>query len=371
MYYFESLTGSDYSLIFKYVLGFYILFGLLILRALESRATAFRINDRNWLILFCAFIIFFSGTRGLRVGTDTINYYNFFYLRGISIGSANIFYFFEHFQSDFLFEVIMYISFIFKDFHVFLLVVSAIMNITLYTFVRKFTDYGRTGSSLLLFLTFASSFIFLSHQLNTIRNGVSIPFVLLGIYYVTRRQNVKSVLFLVIAFFLHRTALIPIACIVIALLGERVEFKYFIILYVLFIVASYAGFGLNNLPFLQGLSDEGDLSKLSFKGETTYRVGFRLDFVLYNSFFLFIFYKFSDLKDRTDLFLIKYFILASIVFFLNFNIPFSDRIGAYSWVIIPLVLYNTVKNSFPNKKLYISSMVTLSYFVLNYLILFP
>ncbi len=371
MYYFENLVTGDYHLIFKYVLGFFILFGLLILRALENnKPTAFLINDRNWLIVFCSFVIFFAGTRGLRIGTDTGNYYQFFYLRGINIGTNDILYFFEYFQSDFLFEVIMYFTFFFKNFTLFLVVVSAITNITLYIFVRKFTNYGRSGSSLLLFLMFASSFIFLSHQLNTIRNGISIPFILLGLYYITRNQYKKSILFLIVAFFLHRTALLPVLCMVIALLAKQIKFKYFLMFYVFFVLAAFAGFGFDKLAFLSGFT-EGDLGKLSFKGETTYRVGFRLDFVLYNSFFLFLMYKFSDLKDEVDLFLVKYYILASVIFFLNFNIPFSDRIGAYSWLIIPLALYNVVKNSFPTQKLYISSLITIFYFTLNYLILFP
>ncbi|AWX45806.1 hypothetical protein HME9304_02836 [Flagellimonas maritima] len=364
---FEGFTEQHYVLLFKYILVFLIVVGSLILRSLEYKKLVFLRNDRNLLIIFCVFIIIFSGTRGYRIGTDTYNYYMFYYIKGLGI--TNIFTFLSYFKSDFLFEVLAYITFQFKNYTVFLMAVSIIINGCLYMFVRKFTDFGNAGSSLLFFLTIASSFSFLSIEINIIRNGLSIGFVLLGLYYLDKKFFKKCIIFFIIGYLFHRTAVIPIFIAFSAYFGWKVQLKYYLALYLLFIGLSFVGFGFDKISILSSISGE-DFKRLAFQGETTYRIGFRYDFVLYNSFFLFLFIKFSDLKNRTDLFFIRFYILASIVFFMNFNIPFSDRIGLYSWIIIPILLFNTIKNSFPKKQLYYSSLAALFYCILNHFILF-
>jgi len=365
-YFFESFKTKDYYLLFKWVIGFYIVFGSLILLILKNKKEAFTRNDKNLLIVLITFIILFSGTRNYNIGTDTYNYFHYFYLKGIKI--SGFYDFFKTFNTDFLFKVIMYIVFPFKSFMLFLFTVSVIMNVSLYKFARKFTDYGKSGSSLLLFLTIASSFVFINYQINTIRNGLAIPFIFFGIYYVIQNEYKYAFLYLLIAFLFHRTTLIPIACILLVLISGKIKYKYFIIIYIIAIGLAASGFGFDKLTFLANIGND-DFSKLAFQGENEYRTGFRMDFVLYNSLFLLFFIKFSNLKNRTDLVLIKYYILTSIIFFFNFNIPYSDRIGNYSWIVIPLLLFNTIKISFPERKIQISTWVTIFYFVLNYIIL--
>jgi len=367
-YFFEHFTFWDYGVLFKFVLGIYILISSIILRITEKKSNLFLRQDRNLLISYVVFLIFWSGTRGIRIGTDTINYFNFYYLRGIRID--NLIDFFTTFKTDFLFEVVMYLTFPFKSFTFFLFSISAIFNIALYFFARKFSNYGKDGSSLMLFLTITCSFSFINMELNIVRNALSITFVLLGLFYVLNKKTKMSVIFFIIAYLFHGTALIPIITIILCNLSSKIELKYFIGLYILAIGLAFIGFGFQSIPFLQNINSE-DFKRLIFTGETKYRIGFRIDFVLYNSFFLFLFIKFSNLKNNKDIFLIKYFIITSIIFFFNFKVPFSDRIGLYSWIAIPILLFNTVKNSFPQKKLYISTIVTIGFFVLNYLILFP
>ena len=363
---FENFKTADYHLIFKWVLGCYIIFGSLTLLILENRKREFIKNDRNLLVVFVIFTILFSGTRGQNIGVDTYNYYHYFYLKGLHI--RGIFNFFETLNTDLFFTIIMYVIFLFKNFSFFLLSVAVILNVSLYKFVRKFTDYGQSGSSLLLFLTLASSFVFLNYQLNTIRNGLAIPFILFGIYCIIQKEYKNAFLYFIVAYFFHGTSLIPIACIVLVLLSKNTKLEYFLVFYVLAIGLAFIGFGFDKLPFLTEIGID-NFQKLAFKGESNYSTGFRIDFVLYNSLFLFLFIKFGNLKDRSDLILLKYYITASVVFFFNFNIPFSDRIGGYSWIVIPLLLFNTIKTSFPGKKLSMLSWVVIFYFVLTYIIL--
>ncbi len=367
-YFFSDFTQKGYTLLFKIVLACYIIFGALILRSKRENSQSYFRQDRNLLLSFVFFMIFFAGTRSIRIGTDTINYYRFYFLKGIYLQDPIEF--FGYFQTDLLFEVLMFITFPFKNFTLFLLVLAIILNVGLYFFVRRFSDYGKDGSSLILFLTFASAFSFLQLEVNIIRNGLSITFILLALDCLLKEKLKPAIFLFVIAYFFHGTSLIPISAILLSRLLKNVEIKYFIVLFIMAIGLSFIGFGFHSIPFLQNISGE-DFKRLVFTGETTYRIGFRLDFVLYNAFFLFLFVKFSNLKNTKDLFLIKYFVITSVIFFFNFNIPFSDRIGLYSWIAIPLLLFNTIKNSYKEKSLYLSSLGALLYFIINHVILFP
>ena len=150
---------------------------------------------------------------------------------------------------------------------------------------------------------------------------------------------------------------------------KEIPIKYYLIFYVLAIGLSAAGFGFHSLSFLASLGNE-DLSSLNFTGETTYKIGFRPDFVGYNTMFLVLFFMFIKSTNFKGIFLLKIYILTSAIFFFNFYIPFSDRFGLYSWVIIPLLFYNIINESFPRRRLYISTVVLISFFILNYVILF-
>ncbi len=367
-YLFKNLTTDDYTNIYFWLLLIFMLLGSLLVRHLNSTDfDKYLRTDRNILIVFVLTLIFLFGTRGMRIGTDTWNYYHFFYLKGINIDHS-IGAFFGYFNTDFIFEVIMYLTFPFKSFTFFLFTACLIFNIGVYLFARKFTDYGHSGSSLLMFLGLASSFVFVSQQINIIRNGLAIPFLLFGMYYLNNKQLKKGIIFLFISYLCHGTILIPIACIILARIGNKIQLKYFLLFYVIAIGLSFVGFGFDKIVFLDSLGGKY-FERLSLVGDTTYRIGFRPDFVLYNTLFLVLFLKFISIKDKLSLFLIKYFILASVIFYFNFNIPFSDRIGAYSWIAIPLLFNTIIKNRFPGKLLHYLTIVTIAYFSINLIIL--
>ncbi|OBQ54106.1 EpsG family protein [Tamlana sp. s12] len=365
---FGDYTEDDFIFIYRIVLVFYILFGTLVLKLLISEKEKFIKNDKRILITFVVFLIIFIGTRKYDIGTDTSNYFNFYFIK-ITTQARSYFEIFTILKSDFLFEVIASFSFWHRNFTIFLLLVAAVMNISLYIFIRKFTDYGKEGSSLILFLTLASSFSFLSMEINIIRNGLSMCFILLALYSILERETMKFIFYFVVAYLLHRTAIIPIVLFLIINYFDRIEVKYYIAFYALAILLSLVGFGFHAIPYLSTLGNE-DLQNLSYVGDTTYKIGFRFDFVLYNTFFLVLFLKFTNWNYR-DSFLIKYYILSSSVFFFNFYIPFSDRFGIYSWIVIPLLLFNTINETFPTKKIYISTLVLIGFFILNNIILFP
>jgi hypothetical protein len=366
-YIFENWKLSDYIFLCKAILIFYILFGVTVLKLLKSQSKRFLINDNFLLISFVVLITVIVGTRGSNIGTDTSVYYSSFFLPAIESGSLKEA--LTVLETDILFAVLVWLTSLTENFSFFLFVVSLILNSTLYVFVRKFTDYGKKGSSLLLFLMIFSAFSIFSLEFNIIRNALSIVYLLLAIYYILSSNYKYGIVFMIISILSHRSALLPVVLIIIVLLTQKFPLKYFVGLYLLAIGFSAIGYGFHSIGFLADSSIE-DFRNFRTKMDIAYRVGFRLDFVVYNSFFLFLFLKFSNLKNKTDIFLIRLYILSSLVFFLYFHIIFSDRVGLYSWILTPLLLYNIINERYPSKKLHISSIVLLFYYTINHVVLF-
>lgn len=364
----EGLVLRDYADIHKLSLAIYILFGTFILKLLLGQKERFIRNDRNILLTYIVFLILFAGTRAKNIGIDTGNYYSYFFIPATQVDG--FFAIFVRLKTDVLFELILALTAWLNNYSIVLFSIALILNSTLYVFVRKFTNYGKEGSSLILFLTIASSFSFLNLEINIMRNALALGFVLIAIYYALNENYRKVILYLIIGYLFHRTTIILMVIIAGVIFSKKVPIKYYFVLYIAAIGASAAGFGFHVVPFLAELGSE-DLQNLSYAGETNYRIGFRADFVTYNTFFLILFAKFCNKKSIRDMFLLKYYILASVIFFFNFYIPFSDRFGLFSWLIIPLLLYNIVNETFPDKKVFISTVVLILFFVINDVILFP
>lgn len=364
----EGYSGRDYSQFFKLVLAIYILFGTFILKLLIGQKQRFIRNDRNILLTLIIFLILFAGTRGRKVGVDTSNYYNFFYIPATRV--ENYFDIFTRLKTDFLFEVLMSLTVWMNHYNSVLISIAIVLNVCLYVFVRKFTNFGKDGSSLILFLTLASSFSFMNLEINIMRNALAFGFILISINYAIKEDYKTCFILLVIAFLFHRTTLIIVVVMFGCIVARKMPIKYFYALYVIAIGLSAVGLGFHSISFLSELGSE-DLKNLTYSGETNYNIGFRPDFVAYNTFFLVFFSKFGTGKSYRERFLLKYYILTSVIFFFNFYIPFSDRFGLFSWIVIPLLLYTIINEAYPEKKVYISTLVLIAFFVINRVILFP
>jgi len=265
---FGDYGWEEYHSVFKIVLVFYILFGTFILTFLKDQKERFISNDKGLLVTYVCFLILFIGTREYNIGTDTSNYFNFYFLK-ILTRAKSYFEIFTILKSDFLFEVLVSFSYWHHNFKIFLSMVAIVMNVSLYVFVRKFTNYGEKGSSLILFLTIASSFSFISIQTNILRNGLSLCFILLSIYSILEKENLKFIIYVIIAYLFHRTAVIPASLILVATYLDKIDIKYFLTFYGLAILLSIVGFGFHVIPFLSQLGGE-DFQRLSFSGETTW-----------------------------------------------------------------------------------------------------
>ena len=117
--------------------------------------------------------------------------------------------------------------------------------------------------------------------------------------------------------------------------------NYLIILFLISIVISFYGLGFNTLAIYSGygevLDKANELTELF-----DYGVGFKLSFVLFNSFFLFcfLFKRKKSVIDKSDEMLLKLYLINSSIFFLYFYFPYSDRVGMLSWIFLIPLIYN-------------------------------
>lgn len=199
----------------------------------------------------------------------------------------------------------------------------------------------------LVFFSLMSLFFFEAMGINTIRQGVSLGFFALSFaQYCKGNRTVWKLGVLipwVIAVGFHLPTLIPILIFLLSIYFTRLKIAYYYILYFLTLVLSI--FNVSILSFKNYLGflsfDErrsGYLNTAAFS--SLYDIGFKPQFVAFNTFFLlvFIYIKKFIYDSEESAQLLRYFLLASSLFFMVFQLPYSDRWGVMSWIVIPFLL---------------------------------
>ena len=330
---------------FNYLhLTIYSLFGLIaLLLSLQVDVKGYSpltIKFCNFLsILLIVTLTILVGLRGYKVGTDTGNYY----LKWKSLNS------FEY-NSDFLLYLVMYsIKQLSLSYQFFLFFISFSFFSAIYFSFKKVSKQQNVNLYFLLF-SFFSFFFCLSLSINVIRQGVSLAFLLLAYSFFInseRKWNI-IVLLLFLSSACHMTSIIPLLLFTSILLLHKIDIKYYYILYLLGITLAYLGYGLNNIaPFLSDLLAGDKRASYLSGGEIDYYVvGFKSQFAIFNTVFLIIFSiihkKYANEEYKN---LLKYYIVSSSLFFMAFQLPFSDRWGLFSWIVIPFLFSPIYKMS--------------------------
>ncbi|TXF77557.1 EpsG family protein [Chryseobacterium sp.] len=217
------------------------------------------------------------------------------------------------------------------------------------TFGFAFFYYARSlGSNVYLVLfSFISLFFFEAMGINTIRQGVSLGFFALALsqYYKEPVTFFKKsvIIFAVLSVGFHLTGLIPVILFLLVISLRKIRLGYYYFLYFFTLVLSV--FSVSILTFKDYIGflliDERRSGYLEVaKFSKLYSIGFKPQFVAFNTLFLLFFVyirKFVYVSDgSTQLF--KYYLLSSSLFFMVFQLPYSDRWGVMSWVVIPFLL---------------------------------
>lgn len=138
----------------------------------------------------------------------------------------------------------------------------------------------------------------------------------------------------------HLTAIIPIILFSITHFTQRIPLIYFVIVFMLAVLLSYANFGIKNIsPFLLDILEGDKRTSYLEDKDRNYQIGFRPQFAAFNTIFLLIFlYINHHIRIKPYNRLLKYYILASSLFFMAFQLNFSDRWGLFSWFAVPLLI---------------------------------
>ena len=286
----------------------------------------------NILLIFSIFYIGLRPISGQFIDMTTYNGI-FEYLQGSSNFPSDI-------NSDKLFWYYVYsISKLF-DANIFFFITALLYILPMY-WVSK---YNFKKLWFFSFFSFITAFSFFSYGTNGIRNGLATSIFLLA--FSTNKKLFQG-LWLLVAYFIHGSMLIPIVAFVLSSLYRKTN--RLIAFWLLCIPISLLfGSSIQNF-FALFISDErtGYLTA-SANDEYAYISGFRWDFIAYSASAIIIGWyskKRLNLIDRRYDLIFGTYLIANAIWILVINASFSNRFAYLSWFLMPLVaIYPALKN---------------------------
>lgn len=296
------------------------------------------------LICFSVIFILMFGLRDFEVGVDTMMYVGVY-----NIGKSDLY----NEKGFNLFNVLLYK--LGASDRVFIFSVAFSYLTLIYVFLKK----KHYNNVFLIFFCWVSLFFFKSMGINTIRQGLACSIFLVGLTF--RRNYIKYLFFVIAATFHISLAIVLLAFFVAKYFNKN---KYAIISFVLGAILS-----ITNVPIYSWLSLIPGINSLvndkfefySSVSTFDYKIGFRIDFFIFNLFFAVVGYYYvtyvlkDDSKESKDYNIIyNMYLYLSGFFFVMFNSGYSDRYGVLSWMLIPLVIapffeYQKIKSNVFNK----------------------
>jgi hypothetical protein len=304
-----------------------------------------KIYNKLLIIVSILFILFY-GFRAINIGTDTGNYfYQFINYDSLDYGNG----------------IIMY--YIYKTLHLlhlpyqsFLLLMSCLfVGVLALSIYKNGKIFG--SNTLLIFFGLISLFYFQSLGINVMRQGVSLSFLLLAItnYQLFKDKKWRWVLPIMLSVLFHFTSIIPIFIYVLIQHFKKVKLKIFYLIYIAALFLSAINISILNFKEYLGFLMVDERRVTSYLTDVDiyeeYTIGFKPQFVAFNTIFLLFFiYIKSNIKQSVYFDgLLKYYVLLSAIFFMTFQMPYSDRWGLMSWVVIPILSAPVFSKTFPRK----------------------
>lgn len=324
-------------------------------------------SGQIFIAIFCiAFTVLF-GLREIDIGTDTwLYYWQYSNYEDIELGTDFLMYF--------IFASLNYFS---DDPSLFFILMSILYTGSLSIALVRYAK-SIDGSPLLVVFSLVAFFFFQSMGINIIRQGVSLGFFVLGLsYFLAHSKTIlKSQILIPFALSVgfHFTGLVPIIFFLIAVYFSKLKLWFYISLYSLSTVL--AALSVSVLAFKDsfdfGSVDERRSSYLDVSDFTDeYSIGFKPQFVAFNTIFLVIFLlirKYLITSKEYD-YMLKYYILSSAFFYMAFQLPYSDRWGIMSWIILPFLIAPLFRNNGKRKFAILTLLFLIGVFVFFQIIL--
>jgi hypothetical protein len=294
------------------------------------------------LVLMLAYIFLF-GLRTIDVGTDTEMYHwQYTHHNEITFGTdAPVGYMFK------------FLNIFSENPQIFLFVMSFLFVMLNFYALKKYTKFYKSNFFLSVF-SLISLFFFESLGINVIRQGLSLAFFVLAIIFrdFSPKRKFKWISFLVLAVCFHFTSLIPVVIYLSVAYFKNVRMYYYYGIYIISVFLSAASISILSFKdyFIGFLLIDERRSGYLDGDDSSYLVGFKPQFVAFNTIFLILFIYLNNI-EKNDFYtnLLKYYIVISAIFYMMFQIPYSDRWGVMSWCVIPF-LFAPMFKVYRNKK---------------------
>lgn len=213
-----------------------------------------------------------------------------------------------------------------------------LMGIYIFSKSLHYRQYG------VIFLCMLLNFQFVSYGVNTMRAGLAGSTVLMAIAF--RNRRVVELALLLFAIMIHKSFALPAMCYLIAKKYDKT--KWFFYIWLLSIPLSAIGGSFFQGIFSSVLGDEERASYLTTDAASThYKVGFRVDFIIFScvpivmGYYMIYKRKFKDVIYKN---LYNMYLLANTFWILVIRANFSDRFAYLSWFIYcPLLIYPMIK----------------------------
>lgn len=192
------------------------------------------------------------------------------------------------------------------------------------------------NKSFWLVVAVALSMGFTGYVTNTMRAGLAISFIVLAFSQYPSKWKMTACMFVAVT--IHNSVSIP--ALIIALCYFFGSTKLYYKLWLLAIPVSFVAGGFF-MSFFSGMTTDARTQYLSGEMETTYNVGFRIDFIIYSLVPMAVGYFYIFKKNFTDAFyrlLYNSYLLTNIFWILVIRANYSDRFAYLSWFMIPFVL---------------------------------
>jgi len=272
--------------------------------------------------------------------TDLYNYFNKFNsLKGVSFPTLNL-------AEEPLFYLLQWLIVnMTGSFNIFLVIVWGIIVSNI---IKSVHNIFPSHYILYVLFSYFTFFIFFNYVLNVMRQGLAISFIILGVSYLIKKKDRVDWRFyipIIIAPMFHVSAL-PVSIVLIVLKFSNIDFKWILMSW---LGASFLFLTDLNSSFFSGLNIEPIEDYTSTTVLTHYSETNRLDFFIFSAFFVIIsllIWKYIFSKNNTQyLEVIKCYLIFNSYFLLLGFIGYSDRLAAYSWMLIPILIWMAVPNT--------------------------
>ncbi|CAH1194597.1 hypothetical protein PAECIP111892_01757 [Paenibacillus auburnensis] len=185
---------------------------------------------------------------------------------------------------------------------------------------------------------------FYSYSSNVLRQGISIAFIILSLsYYLMGQKNKKPYVFLTVGCLFHWTG-ISAAVAVILLIKTNIKLRYLLGFWMLSALLYVTNLNAKLVAPFAGIIPKFDVYSSTSALQAYSNQTNRLDFLLFSAVWVaigIVLYYFFYREDEY-LRIIKAYIVLNSLFVLCGFLAFSDRIAAYSWFLIPLLIWHPI-----------------------------